>query len=188
MAPLKPCLSNPGLLCNVLHNRVVLARQEDRRGVSRNTAAAVFSALWIVVGLLGALVVAAIAAGQAGALPALPTQLVLALVLPAFYAAALVAIGRDAAGRSQVVAGPRRSPDDALLDADGSLDDEGDPSELAEVDQVYRWRHRRLLALGVSEMAAALLAVDVRFSVHDLERLLAAGCPLVTALRILRPV
>jgi hypothetical protein len=32
-----------------------------------------------------------------------------------------------------------------------------------------------------------MLAAEPAFSVHELERLLAAGCPLGTALRILRP-
>ena len=42
----------------------------------------------------------------------------------------------------------------------------------------------RLRRLGVPRELAATLAAERAFSVHDLERLLAAGCPLGTALRI----
>jgi hypothetical protein len=44
-----------------------------------------------------------------------------------------------------------------------------------------------LTALGVSEDDAVVLAEDRSFSVHELKRLLARGCPLGTALRILWP-
>jgi hypothetical protein len=44
-----------------------------------------------------------------------------------------------------------------------------------------------LTRLGVSEYAALLLSHDPSFSIDDLRRLLARGCPLPTALRILWP-
>jgi hypothetical protein len=44
-----------------------------------------------------------------------------------------------------------------------------------------------LTSLGVPEYAALLLAHDPSFSIDDLRRLLAMGCPLGTALRILWP-
>jgi hypothetical protein len=44
-----------------------------------------------------------------------------------------------------------------------------------------------LTALGVSEDVALVLAENPSFSVHELKRLLARGCPLGTALRILWP-
>jgi hypothetical protein len=44
-----------------------------------------------------------------------------------------------------------------------------------------------LTALGVSEDVALVLAESPSFSVHELKRLLARGCPLGTALRILWP-
>jgi hypothetical protein len=44
-----------------------------------------------------------------------------------------------------------------------------------------------LTRLGVSEYAALILSRDPAFSVDDLKRLLARGCPLPTALRILWP-
>jgi hypothetical protein len=50
------------------------------------------------------------------------------------------------------------------------------------------WRKSRLTSLGVPDTAAELLSIDHRFSVGELERLLAAGCPLDTALRIVWPL
>jgi hypothetical protein len=44
-----------------------------------------------------------------------------------------------------------------------------------------------LTALGVAEDVALVLAENPSFSVHELKRLLARGCPLGTALRILWP-
>jgi hypothetical protein len=44
-----------------------------------------------------------------------------------------------------------------------------------------------LARLGVSERAALILSQDPSFSIDDLKRLLAMGCPLATALRILWP-
>ena len=44
-----------------------------------------------------------------------------------------------------------------------------------------------MVAAGVAEDTAAILAAHRMFSVHELERLLDAGCPLGTALRILWP-
>lgn len=44
-----------------------------------------------------------------------------------------------------------------------------------------------LTRLGVSEYAALILSRDPAFSVADLKKLLARGCPLRTALRILWP-
>jgi hypothetical protein len=48
-------------------------------------------------------------------------------------------------------------------------------------------RFSRLTRLGVSEYAALILSHDPAFSIDDLKRLLARGCPLPTALRILWP-
>jgi hypothetical protein len=52
---------------------------------------------------------------------------------------------------------------------------------------VRAWRRARLTALGVPANVAILLAEDPSFSVDELKRLLADGCPLRTALRILWP-
>jgi hypothetical protein len=48
-------------------------------------------------------------------------------------------------------------------------------------------RFSMLTRLGVSEYAALILAHDPSFRIDDLKRLLAMGCPLGTALRILWP-
>ena len=48
---------------------------------------------------------------------------------------------------------------------------------------VLRWRTERLLALGYTRRDAASLASS-RVDVHDLERLIARGCLLDTAVRI----
>jgi hypothetical protein len=59
----------------------------------------------------------------------------------------------------------------------------GDTSRLDEELTVVRWRMRRLLALGYGLRDAALLALTP-VDVHDLERLIAKGCPPDTAVRI----
>jgi hypothetical protein len=48
-------------------------------------------------------------------------------------------------------------------------------------------RFSMLRRLGVPEYAALILSHDPSFSIDDLKRLLARGCPLPTALRILWP-
>jgi hypothetical protein len=55
-----------------------------------------------------------------------------------------------------------------------------------ELDRVLAWRKERLLALGVIEHRADKLApTDV--DLHELERLIAGGCPPEIAVRILEP-
>lgn len=138
--------------------------------------------LWcaIVAILLGVAVVGAIAANKSGALPALSAKVVLGVTLPLFYGMSLAAIGTDRPRRRVTVGEDRR----ALENGPAGQDD----LRLArEVEQVYRWRRTRLDFLGVADDAAMVLAADGRFSVHELDRLLVAGCPLDTALRILRP-
>jgi len=63
--------------------------------------------------------------------------------------------------------------------------------EIADIDlrrlddelSVVRWRTERLMALGYEFAQAALLACSTA-DVHELERLIARGCPLGTAARI----
>jgi hypothetical protein len=63
--------------------------------------------------------------------------------------------------------------------------------EIADIDLrrlddelcVLRWRTERLMALGYEFAQAALLACSPA-DVHELERLIARGCPLGTAARI----
>jgi hypothetical protein len=49
------------------------------------------------------------------------------------------------------------------------------------------WRVRRLVSLGADEALAATIA-DSNVDVHDIERLMKAGCPLELAWTITRPV
>jgi hypothetical protein len=48
---------------------------------------------------------------------------------------------------------------------------------------VLRWRTERLVALGYELREAAFLAIS-QIDVHELERLIASGCPPATAARI----
>lgn len=52
----------------------------------------------------------------------------------------------------------------------------------AERDQTRRWRTLRLMELGVPLEKAVALSEHVDY--HELEKLLANGCPLKVALRI----
>jgi hypothetical protein len=139
----------------------------------------------------GVVVIAAIAAVKAGALTPVPAKIVLGSALPVFYGSSLVAIGRG--NRSSLVAtghrnrGRRRRLDQDILEVDvASAPD--NPLLAEEPRLVYSWRKDRLMSAGVSEASAELLSVDERFSVHELEQLLEAGCSLETALRILEPI
>ena len=48
---------------------------------------------------------------------------------------------------------------------------------------VLQWRIERLVVLGYELREAAFLAIS-QVDVHELERLIAKGCPLATAVRI----
>jgi hypothetical protein len=52
--------------------------------------------------------------------------------------------------------------------------------------QEIRWRTQRMLSLGADADLAATIA-NSRADVHDIERLLKAGCPLDIAWTITRP-
>lgn len=59
-------------------------------------------------------------------------------------------------------------------------------AELRQLDdelEVIGWRTERLLTIGYEFRQAAGLALS-RIDIHDLERLVARGCPLGTAARI----
>jgi hypothetical protein len=134
----------------------------------------------ILATLAGAIVVAAIMALSLDAVPQLPAKIILGVSLLVFYGAALGAI-RPAtrAGPAGRRPGPR--PDDGTPVAD---DDVEPPSE---AERMRAWRRARLVALGVSEHVAFVLAEDPSFSHHELKQLLVEGCPLGTAVRILWP-
>jgi hypothetical protein len=134
----------------------------------------------ILATLAGALVLLAITGLSLAAVPELPAKIVLGVSLPVFYGAMLGAIRPPSRpGPPARRAGPR--PDDGTPLAD---DDWEQPSE---VERVRAWRRTGLGALGVPEDVALALAEDPTFSLHELKRLLAEGCPLSTALRILWP-
>ena len=135
----------------------------------------------ILATLAGALVLAAIMGLKLDAVPELPAKVILGVSLALFYGAALGAIRPPARPR---LAARRRDPrpDDGTPTADA--DDVQRPSE---DERVRAWRRTRLTALGVPEDVALVLAEDLSFSHHELKRLLGHGCPLGTALRILRP-
>jgi hypothetical protein len=151
-------------------------RQDEPRRPATDTAPRAWSLLWLVaIGLIVA-VMAAIATTKSGSLPALPTKIALGLTITLLFATSLAAVARD--GRPDR-SYPRAPADDPPTDDDVRVSPES--------GRVYSWRQSRLAALGIAGDAAMLLAADTRFSIHELERLLAAGCPLDTALRILEP-
>ena len=134
----------------------------------------------ILATLAGALVLAAIMGLKLDAVPELPAMIILGVSLPVSYGAAFGAIRPPS--RPEPAArhlGPR--PDDGTPVRDDYVEH---PSE---AERVRAWRRTRLAALGVPEDVALVLAEDPSFSLHELKRLLADGCPLDTALRILWP-
>jgi hypothetical protein len=135
----------------------------------------------ILATLAGALVLAAIMGLKLDAVPELPAKVILGVSLAVFYGAVVGAIRPPARPRP---AARRRDPrpNDGTPAADA--DDVQRPSE---EERVRAWRRTRLTALGVPEDVALVLAEDLSFSHHELKRLLGHGCPLGTALRILRP-
>jgi hypothetical protein len=135
----------------------------------------------ILTALAGALALAAIMALNLDAVPELPAKIILGVSLPVFYGAAFGAMRPP--GRPKLAARrPEPRPDDGTPAAETA-----DVQRPSEDERVHAWRRTRLTALGVPEDVALVLAEDPSFSHHELERLLGRGCPLGTALRILRP-
>lgn len=134
----------------------------------------------ILAAFSGALVLAAIMGLKLEAVPELPAKIILGVSIPVFFGTALAAIPGARPGPAARRAGPRS--DDGVPVADD--DDIQSPSE---DERVQAWRRTRLAALGVPEDVALVLAEESSFSYHELKRLLAEGCPLGTALRILWP-
>ena len=132
----------------------------------------------IVAIVLGAAVFGAFAGLKTGAVPPLLAKVVVGVTVPILFATLLSAI--PAASRADEAA-PRSGWRPA---AQASAEHELEPQSWTGV---YEWRNARLVAAGVAEDTAAILAAHRMFSVHELERLLDAGCPLGTALRILWP-
>lgn len=138
--------------------------------------------------MLGGLVLAAIVAVKLGALAPTPSQVILGVAIPTFFLTAFAAVRRDGS-HGQIPDRPRGSRAADVADVAGVADViQDDPSRPLESEQVERWRHTRLTALGVADESAIILAARREFSVHEFERLLGSGCPPETALRILEPV
>lgn len=153
--------------------------QEARPGGMPGSVRGRLSWLWIPTLLAGAAILAAIASVKAGALSDLGGKLLLASTIPLFFGMAFAAIRMDSQTGHKV-----RSLD---LPVDGELTEDEDFHSAPEVERVYQWRSTRLSGLGLDPEQTGILAAEPRFSVHELERLLGAGCPLGTALRILQP-
>jgi hypothetical protein len=134
----------------------------------------------ILAAFAGALALAAIIGLKLDAVPELSAKIILGVSIPVFFGAALAAIPRARPGPAARRAVPR--PDDGAPVVDGH-----DIQSPSEDERVQAWRRTRLAALGVPEDVALVLAEDRSFSHHELKRLLAEGCPLGTALRILWP-
>lgn len=130
--------------------------------------------------LAGVLVLGAITGLNLDAVPEFPAKIVLGVSLPVFYGAMLGAI-RPPSPPAPAARCPGPRPDDATRVAD---DDLRRPSE---AERLSARRRTRLSALGVPEDVALVFAEDPSFSIHELNRLRAQGCPLDTALRILWP-
>jgi hypothetical protein len=134
----------------------------------------------ILATVAGALVLVAVTGLSLGAVPPLPAEVTLGVSLPVFYGATLGAI-TPASRRGPVARRAGQRPDHGTpAIADGLR-------RPSEAQRVRAWRRASLAALGVPDDVALVLAEDPSFSVHELKRLLAAGCPLGTALRILWP-
>jgi len=135
---------------------------------------------WTVLATLaGALVLAAVMALKLDAVPELPAKIIIGVSLAVFYGAALGAI------RPSPRPGPAARRADPRPDDETAAAETEDMQRPSEDERVRAWRRTRLTALGVPEDVALVLAEDLSFSHHELERLLDQGCPLGTALRIL---
>ena len=156
-----------------------MATRDARRERTRGLSTGGLSRLWILVLLLAVLVMGTIASVQSGALAPSEARPLLAVTVALFFAMSFAAMRMDPQIRPELPFPGRARVEDAP-----APDREAEPSE---IDEVYGWRSMRLRRLGVPGELAANLAAEPAFSVHELERLLAAGCPLGTALRILRP-
>jgi hypothetical protein len=61
----------------------------------------------------------------------------------------------------------------------------GDLEQADEVDWTQVWRHEQLLALGFDVVRSSLMADDPAVDLAQARKLIALGCPLETASRIL---
>ena len=61
----------------------------------------------------------------------------------------------------------------------------GELDQADEVDWTQVWRFDQFLTLGFDDVRASLMADDARVDLAQARKLIALGCPLETALRIL---
>ena len=153
--------------------------QEARPSGMPGSARGGLSRLWIPTLLLGVAILAAIASVKAGALPVLGGKVILGGTIPLFFGMAFAAIRMDSQSGRKAPSVELSFDEELAVDEDFQL--------APEVERVYRWRSTRLSRLGLDQERTDILAAEPAFSVHELERLLGAGCPLGTALRILQP-
>ena len=132
----------------------------------------------IVATVLSAVVLVVFAGLKAGAVPPLPAKLVLGVTIPMVFVTFFAAI-RPTPRVREAGLGPGWRPAEEVRRTDDLRD--------SEVERVRAWRSARLSALGIGDETTTVLAKNPAFSVHELERLVDAGCPLATALRILWP-
>jgi hypothetical protein len=165
-------------LLNNVTEVIAMVKREARRERTRGASTVGLSWLWIVVLVLAVLVVATIASVQSGVLGPFGARPLLAVTVALFFAMSFAAMRMDPQSRPELPFPGRARVEDAL-----ARDREAEPPE---IDEVYGWRSMRLRRLGVPRELRVNLAAERAFSVHELERLLAAGCPLDTALRILQ--
>lgn len=155
-----------------------MATREASRELMRGGTTGGLSRLWILVALVAVVVMATIGSVQSGALGPSAARPLLAVTIALFFAMSFAAVRMDTPIRREVPLGLPRVEDAPARDWE---------AEPPEIDEVYGWRSMRLERLGVPWELRAKLAAEPALSVHELERLLAAGCPLDTALRILDP-
>lgn len=156
-----------------------MATREASRELMRGGRTGGLSRLWILVILLAVVVMATIGSVQSGALGPFAALPLLAVTVALFFAMSFAAMRMDTPIRRAVPFRGRARVEDAP-----ARDRE---AESPEIDEVFAWRSVRLQRLGVPRNLTPNLAAEPAFSLHELERLLAAGCPLGTALRILHP-
>jgi hypothetical protein len=157
---------------------IAMVTQQANLGENRGSGSDRLSRLWIAALLAGIGVVAAIATVNSGALPTVPAKILLGATITLFFAASFAAVRMD--GERD-----RHAPFDSPP-AEGELEPYDHVRPPSEPERVYSWRRTRLKRLGVHPELRGMLAAETAFSIHELEQLLAAGCPLGTALRILQ--
>jgi hypothetical protein len=156
-----------------------MATREASRQPMRGGVTGGLSRLWILVALLAVVVMATTGSVQSGALGPSAARPLLALTIALLLAMTFAAMRMDTPIRREVPFHGRAPGEEDALARERDV-------APPETDQVYDWRSMRLRRLGVPRELRADLAAEPAFSVHELERLLAAGCPLGTALRILQ--